>query len=404
MWYADRIFVVAEYERFVNGPMVRTGFYTSKGESVEGTEHMAGTWQPCLGIKKSSGWVKKFPGKWVEKDTLLDMVSKQLSRTYGVDWQSQALPRLKMELRGKYPGKWFAEISDLQIDVINNEFKKWGVLFEKDYTANDEEMHDFVDTFRESVQRQLIKEVRGSIPTDVMMGVVGRLPDILRDQFPSVGHAVVRGGKEIRPFDLVQQFVKYPPVFSLGEEVRFALHLGDGYLSLLPSDSDVLSVIRFISGWLGKRGWYIYKTGRQSMGEMLTISILPIENAYVSPGKVMYHLTDVAAVESIKRSGLTPRGSVSRGYPPRVYLFTNVDELNDQIKNNIEAWEPGLSWNDKLTKSPDMVVIEIDPGALRKGTKFEVDPEYSGSTGAVYTKSHIPPEAIVKITPVSKKY
>jgi ribosomal protein L21E len=118
----------------------------------------------------------------------------------------------------------------------------------------------------------------------------------------------------------------------------------------------------------------------------------------------MYHLTDVAAVESIKRSGLTPRGSVSRGYPPRVYLFTNVVDLNEQIENNIEAWEPGLSWNDQLTKSPDMVVIEIDPGALRKGTKFEVDPEYSGSTGAVYTKSHIPPEAIVKITPVSGKY
>jgi hypothetical protein len=55
MWYEDRLFVVAEYERFAGGPKVKTGFYTSRGESVENTEHMAATWQPCLGINKGDG-------------------------------------------------------------------------------------------------------------------------------------------------------------------------------------------------------------------------------------------------------------------------------------------------------------------------------------------------------------
>ena len=41
------------------------------------------------------------------------------------------------------------------------------------------------------------------------------------------------------------------------------------------------------------------------------------------------------------------------------------------------------------------------PWLVVKGTKFEVDPEYLGDVGYVYTKSHIPPEAVVEIKNIS---
>jgi len=249
---------------------------------------------------------------------------------------------------------------------------------------------------------KLLKEARGSIEVDVLMKALARLPDTLRSAFPGVGYSVVRGRKEIRPFDFIQEFVRYPPIFSIGSEVKFGMHLGDSYRNLLVSKEDLDAVIKFIGEWLSRRGWYVFSSGLGDMGERLSISALPKNNPYVASGDFMYHLTDLSSVESIKKRGLVPRGNVERGFPPRVYLFTNEAALNSQVEENREAWsESGFRWNPTLTKTPDVAVVVLDPRAFRKGTKFEIDPEYYGDEGYVYTKSHIPPEAVVQIKNLS---
>lgn len=250
---------------------------------------------------------------------------------------------------------------------------------------------------------KLLKEVRGSVEADVLMSSLARFPETLRSAFPGVGHSVVRGRKEILPFDFVQEFVRYPSVYLSESEVRFGMHLGDAFQERLVSKDELAVVLKFIGEWLSRRGWYIFFSGLGDSGGRLSVSALPKNNPFVTPGDFMYHLTDLSSVESIKKRGLVPRGSQERGFPPRVYLFTNLDALNRQVEENREAWsETDFRWNPTLTKTPDAAVVVLDPRAFRKGTKLEVDPEYLGDEGYVYTKSHIPPEAVVEIKNLSK--
>ena len=169
MWYEDRLFVVAEYERFIGGPKIKTGFYTSRGESVADTEHMASSWQPCFGINKSDGWIKKMPGKWVDPGSLLDMVSGELSRRYGDAWQRQKRAELYSALRARNRGKSRSEIGETQIDPINDEFRKHGVLFDRNFVNRSlesdqdiEDYHDFAERMREgrSRRRGILREAR----------------------------------------------------------------------------------------------------------------------------------------------------------------------------------------------------------------------------------------------------
>lgn len=67
-------------------------------------------------------------------------------------------------------------------------------------------------------------------------------------------------------------------------------------------------------------------------------------------------------------------------------------------KQNIEAHkENGGGWNPTLTKTLDMSVVVIDKDKLKKGTKLYRDPEFGSTTGAYYTFTHIPKEAISQI-------
>jgi hypothetical protein len=167
MWYEDRLFVVAEYERFTGGPKVKTGFYTSRGESVENTEHMAASWQPCLGINKGDGWIKKLPGKWADPGSLLDMVSGELSKRYDDAWQRQKRAEIYGQLRREKRGMSRSEISETQIDIINSEFGRHGALFDKSFknksiSGDDlDAYYGFVDRFSESAVRVNRGRARG---------------------------------------------------------------------------------------------------------------------------------------------------------------------------------------------------------------------------------------------------
>ena len=75
-----RLFLVAEFERFAGGPLMKFGFYSTRGESVLGTEGTAFTWLPATGIKEGSGWIMKIPGKYSHPQSLLGMVIQQLNK------------------------------------------------------------------------------------------------------------------------------------------------------------------------------------------------------------------------------------------------------------------------------------------------------------------------------------
>ena len=75
-----RLFLVAEFERFVGGPLMKFGFYSSRGESVPGTESTEFTWAPATGIKEGSGWIMKIRGKYSHPQSLLSMVTQELNK------------------------------------------------------------------------------------------------------------------------------------------------------------------------------------------------------------------------------------------------------------------------------------------------------------------------------------
>jgi hypothetical protein len=151
----------------VGGPKIKTGFYTSRGESVENTEHMAASWQPCLGINKGDGWIKKLPGKWADPGSLLDMVSKELSNRYDDAWQRQKRAEIYGQLRREKRGMSRSEISETQIDIINSEFGRHGALFDKSFknksiSGDDlDAYYGFVDRFSESAVRVNRGRARG---------------------------------------------------------------------------------------------------------------------------------------------------------------------------------------------------------------------------------------------------
>lgn len=157
MWYENRLFVVVEFERFIGGPRMKTGFYTSTGSSIPDTEHMSGSWQPCLGINKPDGWIKKFPEKWVQEDHLIGKVSNELSKRYDKSWQQKKVLELFRALRRSVPGGMSiskSELSETQIDPINAEFRRHGVLFEKNFVNRRLERGEDIDDYYDFSQKR----------------------------------------------------------------------------------------------------------------------------------------------------------------------------------------------------------------------------------------------------------
>lgn len=134
-----RLFLVAEFELFVGGPKKKFGFYTSRGESVAGTEDTAGSWVPTVGIKEDGSWIMKIPGKYPHPDSLLGMVGKKLGKLFPIDKQNRTMLAKKREfmatIRGPRGARFSREVRDQkreseiqkQIKNINEMFKSQGV-------------------------------------------------------------------------------------------------------------------------------------------------------------------------------------------------------------------------------------------------------------------------------------
>lgn len=237
-----------------------------------------------------------------------------------------------------------------------------------------------------------------SITGQEMVRAIERLSGELRDAFPDVAFPVTRAGQDILPFSLKKLWTKHPSILVRGggEEIIFGLHLGDGKSGNIPSEQELLPVVEHIKSYMKGRGWYVFNWGTQAMGETLKIEIYPdVMEEIERQGDYLYHLTDKKNVPSVMSKGLFPSTSKNsdRGYGPRVYLFSDKNLLAQQIEQNKNAHD-GDSWNPQLTSTPQMSVVVVDANKLRRNTKLRRDPEFGGERGAVYTFTHVPPEAI----------
>ena len=151
-----RLFVVAEFEEFVGGPMMKFGFYTTRGESVAGTEESAFSWVPTYGIG-DDGWVMKIPNKYADKDSLLGMVSSQLNKLIPPTTQQELRMKNKGELikfinnqvkQGKDKEQVKEDNIKAEISQINGMFKRFGVYKKAPKQISQSELADYEEEFR----------------------------------------------------------------------------------------------------------------------------------------------------------------------------------------------------------------------------------------------------------------
>lgn len=255
------------------------------------------------------------------------------------------------------------------------------------------------------LQHVLFAETRvQALPGKLMLRAVReRLPQELRGKFPTVGVQAVYGGENKQPFDVLDA--------QLDDSVVVRLHIGlpDGTVAASQPKVD-LGIVPAIREFAAKRGWILagYRNSLSFSPQHFgfDFSLFPDRQ---DPMKEMpfylYHVTDTKNVESIRREGLKPRQMMSknRNYPGRVYLFSDTSLMRDMIQMSIDAHDAiariGSSFYKPLTKTPDISIIKVNTNKLRRGTKFFIDPEFDGNPGAVYTYTHIPPEAIASIQP-----
>lgn len=150
-----RLFLVAEFEEFVDGPKMKFGFYTTRGESVAGTEDSAFGWVPIYGIS-DSGWIMKIPGKYAHEDSLLGMVGKQLTKLVPSDRQHELRRANKGEImayersqikQGKNSEQVRNDSINQQITQINAMFKKHGVYKKAPKEIKKDELEDYEQEF-----------------------------------------------------------------------------------------------------------------------------------------------------------------------------------------------------------------------------------------------------------------
>jgi len=154
------------------------------------------------------------------------------------------------------------------------------------------------------------------------------------------------------------------------------------------------------------RGWYVQSHHRAldfEDDQRLRILLNPSKPAQgKAHGKLLYHMTDTANVAGIKKRGLIPSKAKAhlvkgRRYDPRVFLFSRKKALDGMLAQNDAVHAGGAEGFPTMTKTDQVSVIVIDPTQLRQGTKLYKDPEFALSGGeAVWTPTHIPPEAIVR--------
>lgn len=141
------------------------------------------------------------------------------------------------------------------------------------------------------------------------------------------------------------------------------------------------------------RGWFVDVWGTDNF-PILAITFEKNYSKQVPGGTYVYRLSDANHMSKILKEGLKPASKrTDFTYPDRVYVFRTFQDLKDGLEFNRQAWKEGVR---TLSRTRDVVVLKIDTAKLRPGTKFMVDRDWrvGRPNAALWTYSHIPPEAI----------
>jgi hypothetical protein len=238
-----------------------------------------------------------------------------------------------------------------------------------------------------------------ALPAKVMTKALqDRLPAELRARFPDLGVVAQYGPRTVEPFSVVDTSRPHDNETALMVFMHVGVNPDPTYRNQHEFDSKPAADV--IRGFAAKRGWILHSVRNMAdySPQHFQLKLMMMPDKAHQPDHVpvyLYHITDVQNVSRIKREGLKPMAKVSKGrnYPGRVYVFLRRELMEEMLEFNAEAHSGGEG-HQKLTKTPHVAVLTIDSEKLRPNTKFFVDPEFDGNPDAVYTYTHIPPEAI----------
>lgn len=138
-----------------------------------------------------------------------------------------------------------------------------------------------------------------------------------------------------------------------------------------------------------KRGYLLY-TANSRTG---ICTFMPLYTEKANVDHPVYRIIPKKYVPQVEKQGLKPRGGYSSDVlaqqshelPPRVYFFLDYDFAEQEVEEiaYVRDRDPA-----------DYVMLEVDPSKVGRGVNFYVDNEYNLPSPAVWTYSHIPPQAI----------
>ena len=101
-------------------------------------------------------------------------------------------------------------------------------------------------------------------------------------------------------------------------------------------------------------------------------------------GPVLYHVTDIKKIPSIKKIGLLPYQNIEMSDEKGVYMFTNKDDMDQALTNWL---------GDRFDDDDDIMIVTIDKNKITSKLYSEVPYE-------VFSKEAIPPNAIININKI----
>lgn len=146
-----------------------------------------------------------------------------------------------------------------------------------------------------------------------------------------------------------------------------------------------------------KRGWYLLVTHMPRRNEMVFFPNYTAKIRKEDLPRYMWRASPSKYRDFVKKKGFTPRKHYNRDLssqkqgqdiPARVYLFWDSDSLFNQITSLPTGRGYSLS---------DYDIYRVELSKIPRGVNFYLDTEYGQQTGgneAVWTFSHIPPQAI----------
>ncbi len=254
-----------------------------------------------------------------------------------------------------------------------------------------------------------------------------KLSKLLQKNFPNVGDAFEFkiGTTRYEPFQFASKWLQDK---TLGAKfyVGYGAHDNWNPQTNITQDQKE-AVIDYIDEWAKPYDLHLSRTDWSTSSNVYTLSVgfSKLSSDSADLPAVIYHITSLENLESIKARGLIPSRPKQkeasqrflhdpvgqRRYPPRVYFFLNKQMAHERAQkdsNNAlvrrferEVLNSEYGSTSSIAKNENVIILKIDSGFVREAF---LDSDYEGNEAA-FTNSLIPAGAILDtalITPTLK--